>query len=61
RALVPLGGAIGQPGLAEIVASSAGVTYWATSAKAEAELGFSPRSIEDGLRALLGAAEPAHG
>ena len=61
RALVPLGGAIGQPGLAEIVASGAGVTYWATSAKAEAELGFSPRSIEDGLRALLGAAEPAQG
>ncbi|HXI45455.1 MAG TPA: NAD-dependent epimerase/dehydratase family protein, partial [Candidatus Acidoferrales bacterium] len=32
RALVPLGGAIGRPGLAEIVASGAGVTYWATSA-----------------------------
>ena len=55
RALVPLSGLIGRPGLAEIVASSDGVTYWASSAKAESELGFSPRSIEDGLRDLFGA------
>ena len=58
RALVPLGGVIGQPGLAEIVASGDGVTYWASSAKAESELGFAPRSIEDGLRDLFGAAQP---
>lgn len=57
RALVPLGGVIGQPGLAEIVASGDGVTYWASSAKAESELQFVARSIEGGLRDLFGVAE----
>ena len=50
RALAPLGPAIGRPNLAEVVTASAGVTYWASSAKAEAELDFHPRSVEQGLR-----------
>jgi nucleoside-diphosphate-sugar epimerase len=54
RALTPLGGLIGQPNLAEVISASAGVTYWASSAKAEAELGFTARPIEDGLRDTFG-------
>lgn len=49
RLLIPLGAVMGQPGLGELVAS-AGATYWGSSAKAAGELGFAPRSIEDGLR-----------
>jgi len=33
-----------------IVSASAGVTYLASSAKAERELGFHARDIESGLR-----------
>ena len=36
--------------LAELVRASAGVTYWATDAKARAELGYAPRDLETGLR-----------
>jgi nucleoside-diphosphate-sugar epimerase len=50
----PLGRLIGQPNLAEVISASAGVTYWASSAKAERELGFRARSIEDGLRDTFG-------
>ena len=56
RAMTPLGGVIGQPNLAEIVSASAGVTYLASPARAEAELGFTARPIEDGLRDTFGAA-----
>ena len=45
-----IGGRLGRPGLREVVSSGAGVTYWATSEKAERELDFGPRSLEDGLR-----------
>jgi nucleoside-diphosphate-sugar epimerase len=50
RVAQPFGRLIGQPNLAEVISASAGVTYWASSAKAEAELGFKARSIEDGFR-----------
>ena len=50
RIMAPLGGLIGQPNLSEILSASAGVTYLASSAKAEAELGFAARDIETGLR-----------
>jgi len=50
RAIEPVGGLVGQPGLREIVSASAGVTYWASPAKAERELGFQARPIEQGLR-----------
>jgi len=50
RAMRPFGGIVGQANLREVISASAGVTYWASSAKAETELGFRTRSIEDGLR-----------
>ena len=56
RAMAPLGRLIGQPNPAEIVSASAGVTYLASSAKAEAELGFTTRDLETGLRDTFGAA-----
>jgi len=48
--LMPNGGSlIGQPpNLAEIARSSIGVTYWASSAKAEAELGYRSRPLSIG-------------
>jgi len=36
------------------VASSAGVTFWATDAKARAELGTKPRDLETGMRDTFG-------
>ncbi len=38
------------PNLREIVSASDGDTYWGSNAKAVAELGFAPRSLEVGLR-----------
>jgi len=55
RAVRPLGRLVGQPNLAEVISASDGVTYWASSAKAEAELAFRSRSIEDGLRDTFGS------
>ena len=56
RALARIGPIVGQPNLREVLAASAGVTYLASSAKAEAELGFTARDIETGLRDVFGAA-----
>ncbi len=60
RAVTPLGSLVGRvigtgPNLHEIIRASKDVTYWATSAKAERELGYAPRRLEQGLRDLLGA------
>ena len=54
----PLGGLIGPllgfpPNLRELIRASDGVTYWASDAKARRQLGFSPRSLEQGLRDTL--------
>ena len=38
------------PSLREVVTSADGVTFWATDAKARAELGTSPRGVRDGMR-----------
>jgi nucleoside-diphosphate-sugar epimerase len=38
------------PNLGEVIDSSAGVTYWASSAKAAAELGYHPHDLATGLR-----------
>ncbi|MFN8621525.1 MAG: NAD-dependent epimerase/dehydratase family protein [Chloroflexota bacterium] len=47
--------ALGSPPNArEVLSASAGVTYFASSAKAERELGFRARSIEDGFREVFG-------
>jgi nucleoside-diphosphate-sugar epimerase len=40
--------------LAEVIRSAAGVTYWATAAKAGRELGFHPRSLDQGVRDTFG-------
>jgi dihydroflavonol-4-reductase len=55
RAMAPAGRVVGPlfgqpPNLAELVRASAGVTYWASDAKARAELGYAPRDLETGLR-----------
>jgi dihydroflavonol-4-reductase len=42
------------PNMAEAVTASDGVTYWASSAKAERELGFRNRPLEAGLRDAFG-------
>jgi nucleoside-diphosphate-sugar epimerase len=39
--------------LGEVVRSSLGVTYWASSAKAAAEIGYAPRDLASGLRAAF--------
>jgi hypothetical protein len=52
--MAPLGRLVGQRNLREVVSSSAGVTYWATSEKAERELGFHARDLESGFRDTFG-------
>ena len=59
KAMAPLGGVVARPlgfppNLRELISSSDGVTFWATSKKAQAELGWTHRSLEDGLRDLVG-------
>jgi dihydroflavonol-4-reductase len=39
--------------LGEVMRSSLGVTFWASSAKAAAELGYAPRDLASGLRAAF--------
>jgi nucleoside-diphosphate-sugar epimerase len=56
RLMAPAGRLIGQANLAEIVSASAGVSYLASSAKAETELGFHARDLATGLRDTFGAA-----
>jgi dihydroflavonol-4-reductase len=58
RAMAPIAGRVGPvgglpPDLRETIAASDGVTYWASSRKATDELGFAPRDLETGLRAML--------
>lgn len=56
RTMAPIGRLLGQPNLAELVSASAGVTYLASPAKAMAELGFTTRDVETGLRDMFGSA-----
>jgi dihydroflavonol-4-reductase len=53
RAAAPIVGLFGRD-LGEIVSASAGVTYWASDAKARRELGYAPRDLESGLSATFG-------
>ena len=59
RALAPLGPALKPlglpPNLREVVSASDGVTYWASDAKARAELGYVSRGLEDGMLDLYAA------
>jgi dihydroflavonol-4-reductase len=61
RLLAPLNDRLGglpgvPPNLAEIIRAADGVTYWATHDKATAELGFRPRSLEQGITDTWGRA-----
>ena len=60
KAARPLGPLLGRftgvgPNLHEAIRASDGVTYWAKSDKATADLGYAPRTLEQGLRDLLAA------
>jgi nucleoside-diphosphate-sugar epimerase len=60
KAMIPIGPLVGKvmgqpPNLREIISSADGVTFWASYGKAERELGYSPRGIEEGLRQTLEA------
>ncbi|MGH2749686.1 MAG: NAD-dependent epimerase/dehydratase family protein [Actinomycetota bacterium] len=60
RASLPLSPLVSKvmglpPNIAELVDASDGVTYWASDDKARRELGYSPRSLEEGLRQTLSA------
>jgi dihydroflavonol-4-reductase len=60
KAMIPIGPLVGKamgqpPNLRELIASADGVTFWASYEKAERELGYHPRSLEEGLRAMLEA------
>jgi nucleoside-diphosphate-sugar epimerase len=59
RAVAPLGAVVGPvlglpPNLRELISSSDGVTFWASSAKAARELGWTSRPLADGMRELAG-------
>ena len=43
------------PSMREVVSSADGVTFWATDAKARAELGTTPRDLETGMRDTFGS------
>jgi nucleoside-diphosphate-sugar epimerase len=59
KAVAPMGPVIGKmlgfpPNFRELIKTSDGVTYWATDAKARAELGYSPRTVDEGMPLTLG-------
>jgi dihydroflavonol-4-reductase len=58
RAIAPAGPVVGKimgqpPNMRELISSGDGVTFWAKHDKAVAELGYSPRSLDEGLRDML--------
>jgi dihydroflavonol-4-reductase len=58
KAVAPAGPLIGKligqpPNMRELISSADGVTFWAKHDRAIAELGYSPRGLEDGLRDML--------
>jgi nucleoside-diphosphate-sugar epimerase len=58
KAMIPIGPLVGKvmgqpPNLRELISSADGVTFWASYEKAERELGYSPRGMEEGLRQTL--------
>jgi nucleoside-diphosphate-sugar epimerase len=60
KAMTPLGPIVGKamnqgPNLRELIRSADNVTFWAKHDKAMAELGYSPRGLEQGLRDTLEA------
>jgi dihydroflavonol-4-reductase len=62
KMMIPIGPLVGKvmgqpPNLRELISSADGVTFWASYDKAERELGYSPRGMEEGLRQTLEADE----
>lgn len=62
KAMIPIGPLVGKvmgqpPNLRELISSADGVTFWASHDKAQRELGYSPRGMEEGLRQTLEADE----
>jgi dihydroflavonol-4-reductase len=60
KAMTPVGPLVGKlmgqgPNLRELISSADDVTFWAKHDKAMAELGYSPRGLEQGLRDTLEA------
>jgi nucleoside-diphosphate-sugar epimerase len=60
KAMTPLGPLVGKamnqgPNLRELINTADNVTFWARHDKAMAELGYSPRGLEQGLRDTLAA------
>ena len=60
KVLTPVGPLVGKimgqgPNLRELISSADGVTFWAKHDKAMAELGYSPRGLETGMRETLAA------
>jgi nucleoside-diphosphate-sugar epimerase len=58
KMMIPFGPVVGKvmgqpPNLRELITSADGVTFWASYEKAERELGYSPRGMEEGLRQTL--------
>jgi len=49
------------PTMREVVASADGVTFWASDAKARAELGTRPRDLATGMRDTFGPLDPTRG
>jgi len=61
KLMIPLGPVVGRvmgtgPNLRELISASAGVTYWASDAKARRLLGYEPRDLAEGLVDLVEAA-----
>ena len=60
KAMTPLGPVVGKvmgqgPNLRELISTADNVTFWAKHDKAMAELDYSPRGLEQGLRDTLAA------
>jgi dihydroflavonol-4-reductase len=60
KAMTPFGPIVGKlmgqgPNLRELISSADNVTFWAKHDKAMAQLGYSPRGLEQGLRDTLEA------
>jgi nucleoside-diphosphate-sugar epimerase len=60
KMMIPFGPVVGKvmgqpPNLRELITSGDGVTFWASYDKAERELGYSPRGMDEGLRETLAA------
>ncbi|MEO7819367.1 MAG: NAD-dependent epimerase/dehydratase family protein [Actinomycetota bacterium] len=58
KAFAPLGESVGRlmgypPNLRELITSLDGVTFWAKHDKAMQQLGYSPRSLEQGMKDML--------